>query len=294
MKFKNYFLLHIIVFIWGWTAILGKAISISALPLVWNRMWIALAGIFFYLVYTKGKWKIKWKDFLKFAGVGILIAIHWLCFYASIKISNVSITLVCFSSGAFFTALVEPMFFKRRIDWIEIIFGLVAIGALSLIFSIDTKYTLGIILSIGAAVTSSFFSVLNGLLIKEYDSKVISLYEMLTGFLFLTVYLSFNSGLNFSLIDLSGNDFICLLLLGLVCTAYPFIVAVDIMKEISPYTISLTVNLESVYGIILAYFIFGNDEKMSIQFYTATIIILLALIANALVKKYRREKILFK
>ena len=293
-KFKNYFLLHFIVFIWGWTAILGKAISISALPLVWHRIWIALTGIAGYLLYTKVQWKITFKDLLKFGGVGILIAIHWLCFYGSIKVSNVSVTLACFSCGTIFTAIAEPILYKRKIDWVEIMFGLIVIAAISLIFTVDTKYTLGIILSICAALISSIFSVFNGLLIKDHDARVISFYEMLTAFIFLTVYMFFKSDLNYQLISLSSIDLIYLLLLGLICTAYTFIVSVDIMKEISPYTISLTVTLESIYGIILAYFIFGADERMNFQFYIGTGIILSALIANAIVKKYRRERMVFK
>ena len=222
-------------------------------------------------------------------GISFLITLHWIFFYHAIKVSNVSVTLACFSSGALFTALIEPLFFKRRIIFYELLFGLIVIGALCLIFNVETKYTQGIILSIGAALTSSLFSVLNGTLVKKYDSTVMSFYEIMGGILFMTGYFLLSSELTPSLFFVSYSDLIYLLILGLVCTAFTFVIAIEIMKEISPYTITLSVTLESIYGIILAYFIFGKDEIMSTGFYIGTMVILATVVANAILKRYRKN-----
>ena len=287
-KYRNYLLLHLIVFIWGFTAILGKQISLAAIHLVWYRIIIANVGIFIYLKFRKTSLKISLTDFFKFSGVGILIAFHWICFYQAIKVSNISVTLACFSSGALFTAFIEPLFFRRKISRMEVFFGFIVLLVIGMIFKIEIKYKLGIILSLLSALGSALFSVLNGLLARGRDSKIISFYELLAGFLGITVYFLFDGQLTGSMLIISTSDFLLLSILGIICTAFPFIVALDIMKEISPYTVNLTVNLESVYGIILAFLIFGEDEKMTTGFYIGTAVIFITVFANAVLK--RRKK----
>lgn len=286
---KHFLLLHFIIFIWGWTPILGRAISLQALPLVWHRMWIAVVAVFLYLLFKKVKFIVSTKSIVQFAGVGIIIVLHWLCFYGAIKASNVSVTMACFSCGALFTAFIEPFFLKRKINYTEVFFGILAVLALSIIFSIDSKYRHGMGLAILAALGSAIFSVLNSLLVQKQNAYIISFYELLFGFIGLTIAFIFTPNFQTEATSITSSDFLFLLLLGIVCTAFPFIVSVNIMKYISPYTVNLSVNLESVYGIILAYFIFGNDEKMNLRFYIGTGIILAILVANALVKKYRNK-----
>lgn len=288
-KKNSFFLLHFIVFLWGFTPILGKLITLNALELVWWRILLAIFAIFIYLIITRVPFQITTKNLVKFAGVGIIIALHWLCFYGAIKVSNVAVTMTAFSSATLFSAFIEPIFFKRKLNWIEIACGLVIIFAIAMIFSIETRYALGLILGILAAVGSALFSVFNGILVKDSDSRIISFYEMLSGLFFLSIYLLLSGSMNASFFSLSSSNLTYLLILSFVCTAFTFIASVEIMKVISPYTVNLAVNLETVYGIILAYFIFGEEEKMTIWFYVGALIILLAIFGNAFLKNYYKK-----
>ena len=291
-KYKNHFLLHFIIFIWGFTAILGRCITLAAVPLVWYRLIIAIFGVLLYLLITKSLLKITFNGLLKLFGVGLLIALHWIFFYHAIKVSNVSVTLACFSSGTLFVSFLEPLFFKRKIIAYEILFGLLVFLGLYFIFRFETKYLLGIFLSLVSAFFSSLFTVFNGQLIKTYNAKLITFYELLGGFILISIYLLFSSSNNSNLFAVSIPDFIYLLILGLVCTTFTFMGSVELMKNISPYTMVLSVNLEPVYGIILAYYIFAEDEKMTFGFYMGTILILGTIVIDAILKnKLRIRKV---
>jgi drug/metabolite transporter (DMT)-like permease len=287
---KSLLLLHFIVFIWGWSPIVGKLISLQALQLVWFRILITLITVLSYTLLSKKMVRINALDLLKLLAIGAVIAFHWFCFYHAIKISNVSVTLVAFATGTLFTSIIEPIFFKRKIIRYELLFGMVIIGAIAMIFQIEFKYAWGIIFGILAALTSSFFTVWNGLLIKRIPSAVISTYELAGGFLALTIYLLITRAFNADFFNVTSADWYWLLLFGIVGTAFPFIASVNLMKQISPYTITLTVNLETVYGIIFAYFIWKNEETMTPGFYLGTFIILSVIFGNALLKSYLRKK----
>jgi drug/metabolite transporter (DMT)-like permease len=281
---KHHLLLHFIVFIWGFSPILGRFIECSTMQLVWFRIGFTLIIITGYILYTKKNLKISPKNLLKLAGIGIIIAIHWLAFYGAIKVSNVSVTMAAFSTGTLFTSITEPLFFKRRVIGYEIVIGLIIIAAILLIFSVETLYWEGILLGILAALTSSVFSVMNGLMIKEVSSTVISYVELWFGLIGLSIYLALTGGFSPEFFVLSSNDILGLLLLAGICTAFPFIASVNLMKHLSPYTITLTVNLETVYGIILAIFIYQENKELSLTFYAGVTIILLAVFLNAFLK----------
>ena len=284
---SNYLLLHFIVFIWGWTAVLGKIITVPAIKLVWIRVFIAIFGMLVYVLYKKSSLRISRNSLLQFLGVGLIVGVHWVCFYGAVKESNVSVTLACFSTGTLFTAFIEPFFFKRRIVWYELLFGLVVIAALFMIFNVETKYKLGMLLGVGAALTSSFMAVLNGLLIKKgHDAGVMSLYEMIGCSACLTVFLFATEPIDGTLLNISSMNWIYICILAICCTTVPFIIGVQILKNISPYTVSLTLNLETIYGILFAYFIFRDSEVMSITFYVGAAIILSTIFANAALKRY--------
>lgn len=279
-----------IVFIWGWTAILGKAIELPAVQLVWLRMPIALAGIFLLLILRRQNLRIDIKQAVKYFGIGLIVALHWICFYASIKESNVSVTLACFSTGSLFSAFIEPLFFKRRVSAYEIIFGVMVVLALTLIFSVETQYVFGIILGILAALTSSVFGVLNGVLIqKGHNGSVVSFYEMLGGFLGMSVYVLIAKPWEGPLLAMSGTDLVYLLILGILCTSVPFMISMHILKTISPYTVSLTLNLETLYGIVFAYFIYHEDKQLTGYFYVGSAIILSTIFLNAWIKFRQRS-----
>jgi drug/metabolite transporter (DMT)-like permease len=292
-KNKNLLLLHFIVFIWGWSPILGKLINIEgviAYQLVWFRMLITVLTISIYLIISKQNIRIPINDALKLIGTGALIAFHWFCFYNAINVSNVSVTMVAFATGTLFISIIEPFFYKRKIIRYEIIFGLVIIGAIAIIFKVETHYTLGIIFGISAALVSSFFSVFNGLFVRRISSTIISIYELGGGFLVLTIYLFFAGEFHSDFFLISPNAWGWLAILSIIGTAYPFIASVNLMKKISPYTITLTVNLETIYGIILAFFIWKKEEAMTSGFYIGTLIILATIFGNALMKNYLKKQ----
>ncbi len=289
-KLKNYALLHFIVFIWGFTAILGALISIDAIPLVWFRMLIAVICIAIYFLITKKSFKITRKAALQFLVTGIIIAIHWITFFKAIKVSNVSVALVTMSTGAFFTALIEPIFFKRKINPIEMMLGILVILGLYIIFNFESKYTLGIVYALISASLSALFSVLNGLFIKKYEADSISFYQLLFGVLFVTLFLGFSGSFTTSFFQLKTTDWLYLILLGSVCTAYAFIASVRVMKYLTPYTVMLTINLEPVYAIILALIIFGEKEQMNIEFYYGAFIVIFVVLLNGLLKNSSKIK----
>ena len=286
---KSYLHLHVIVFIWGFTAVLGKLISLEALDLVWYRMLFASVIMTFVVLINKERIKVPFNVLVGFIVSGIIIALHWLTFYQAIKVSNVSITLACLSTGAFFASILEPIFYKRKIIWYEVLFGLIVIFGLGIIFKVETQYTTGIYLAVTSAFLSALFSVINGKYAKEYSPNVISVYELSSGFLFLSIYLFFADSFTPAFFALSSNDLLWLFLLSSICTAYAFSASVKVMKFLSPFTVMLTINLEPIYGIILAVIVFKEKERMSYEFYIGAIIILLTVLLNSVIKSYKKR-----
>lgn len=242
------------------------------------------------MYYKKISFKIANRTKVLMLIAGLIIALHWLTFFKAIKVSNVSVTLACLSTGAFFTSFLEPIFYGRKVIWYEVFFGLLVISGLYIIFNVEGDYWLGIVLALTSAFLSALFSVINGKFAKEYNASAISFYELLGGVLFLSFYLLLNNQFTKDFFTLSLNDFGWLFILASVCTAYAFIASVAVMKHLSPYTVMLTINLEPVYGIILALFIFQDKEKMNPQFYIGASIILLTVILNGVIKNIEKKK----
>lgn len=290
-KVKNYFHLHFLVFIAGFTAILGELITIKAIPLVWYRMVIAFILMFIYIKIAKVRLKINLKSILRLSFAGVIIALHWITFFGSIDESNISIALAMFSTGAFFASIIEPIIYKRSIIWYEILFGIIVIIGVFIITQSEIKYLTGIVLGISSAFLSSLFAVLNGSFLKQHSATVISFYEFLSGVLFISIYiLCFGEGFSMDFFSLSQSDFGYLFILASVCTAYAFIASVYVMKIISPFTVVLSYNLEPVYGIIMALILFPEKEKMSASFYYGAIIIISVVLLNAILKNSRKLK----
>jgi len=281
---NQYLRLHFIVFIWGFTAILGALISLDAVPLVWYRMVLAVVFIAVYLLVKKESFRVPKKGLFQFFITGILIAVHWIAFFKAIKVSTISVALVVMSTGAFFTALIEPLFFKRRIKMVEIVLGFIVVVGLGIIFSFESSYTEGILYALLAAFLSALFTVLNGLFVKEYEPAVISLYQLLFGVLAITVFIGFTTGFSVDFFQVSAVDWGYLLVLSSICTAYAYIVSVKVMQTISPYTVMLTINLEPIYAIVLALFIFGEKEQMKPEFYYGASIVLFVVLLNGILK----------
>jgi drug/metabolite transporter (DMT)-like permease len=288
---KHYLHLHFLVFIAGFTAILGELITIGSLPLVWFRMVIAGLLMYLYIVITKKRLRINTKLLIQLSIAGVIIAAHWITFFESINQSNVSIALAMFSSGAFFASFIEPIFFKRQVLWYEIVFGVIVIFGVFLITQGELKYIKGILLGLSSALFASLFGVINGKFILKHRASVISLYEFASGIIFLSLFiLLFNDGFNASFFTLSQNDWIYIIILASVCTAYAFIAVVEVMKYISPFTVILSYNLEPVYGITLALILFPEKEQMSSQFYYGSILVICVVILNGIVKNYKSRR----
>jgi drug/metabolite transporter (DMT)-like permease len=289
-KLTSYLNLHLIVFIWGFTAILGALISIQADALVWYRMLFAGVFLFFFILFKKQSFRIPIKEFFKLIFVGLLIAVHWIFFFKAIHISNVSITLSVFSLGAFFTSILEPIFYGRKVLWYEVLFGLVIIAGLALILQVEINYFEGMMFALASIIIGVLFTLMNGKLIEKHEPSVITFYEFLAGVFFISIYFLFENKFTFEFFILTSNDWILLFILSSVCTAYAFTASVKVMRKLSPYTVMLTTSLEPVYGIILAFFIIGGKEKMSVEFYIGAILIVITVILNAVLKHYLTDK----
>jgi drug/metabolite transporter (DMT)-like permease len=292
-KLKHYLHLHFLVFIAGFTAILGELISIGSLELVWYRMAIAGILMFAYIKLIRLDIRVSKKNIMQFSVAGVIVALHWITFFESINQANVSIALAMFSSGAFFASFIEPIFFKRRILAYEILFGIIVVIGVFLITSSEIRYINGIILGLLSALLSTLFAVINGRFIEKHNSTVISFYEFISGVVFLTVFILISGGsFNSDFFTLSASDWIYIGILASVCTAYAFIGAVEVMRHISPFTVILSYNLEPLYGIALAMILFSENEQMSTQFYIGALLVLTAVLFDAILKnsKYRKRK----
>jgi drug/metabolite transporter (DMT)-like permease len=290
-KFKNQIHLHFLVFIAGFTAILGELISLQAIPLVWYRMVIAAVLMFIFIKLKSINLSVTPKILFQFSFAGIIIALHWITFFASIKASNISIALAMFSTGAFFASLIEPIFYKRKIITYELFFGILVIVGIFLIMQTELHHFLGIILGISSALFSSLFAVLNGRFVARYDASTISFYEFVSGVVFISIFLCFSSdGFDQEFFSLSTSDWGYLFILASICTAYAFIASVHVMKYITPYSVVLTYNLEPIYGIVLALILFPESETMSTSFYVGASLIICTLALNALFKQKKQQK----
>ena len=288
-KTRNLILLHLIVFLWGWTAVLGKIITLPALQMIWVRVIIAFVGILGYALYKKTPLFPSLKTVLLLLLIGLLVGLHWICFYGAVKASNVSVTLACFATGTLFTSLIEPIFYKRKVLFYEILFGLIVIGALLMIFRVETKYFWGILLGIGAALTSSFMAVVNSIMSRRgLKAEMISVYEMIGCWVCISIFLFTLEPQTATFFNISSHDWIYMLLFAIFCITIPFIIGVSILKSVSPYTMSLTLNLETIYGILFAYFIFSDTEHMSATFYIGAAIILAVVGLDSYMKRDKK------
>jgi len=222
--------------------------------------------------------------------VGFLIAVHWIFFFKAIHVSNVSITLSVFSLGAFLAAILEPLFYGRKVLWYEVFFGLVIIAGLGIILQVEMNYFEGMMYALASIIIGVLFTLMNGKLIEKNDSSVITFYEFMAGVVFISIYFLIENKFNAKFFMLTSSDWILLLILASVCTAYAFTASVKVMQKLSPYTIMLTTSLEPVYGIILAYFLLGGKEKMSFGFYMGALLIVVTVILNGIVKHYFEDK----
>ncbi len=282
--------LHFLIFLWGFTSILGALIDLDSMPIVWYRMTIASALIAVYFLLFSPKSFQLHKGALKYYMLGgLLISVHWVMFFYAIKISSISLTLSILSSASLMTSILEPLIYKRPFRLYEIFFGLFVIFGLYLIFGVQKENLEGIVVALICTLLSVLFSLLNGKLIQHYPANNISFYQLLTGAIVISLAILFNVENPASLIQLSWDDWLWLLLLSSVCTAYATIGSVVILKHVTPFTMMLSLNLEPVYGILFSLWIFGEQELMSTQFYIGVLIILGGVVGNGIYKRQLKK-----
>lgn len=285
--------LHAAVFIWGFTGVLGRAILLNEGLLVWWRMCITSVSLWVLFYFTGSIKKIAFKDFLKIAGIGSILALHWLFFYGSIKYANVSIALTCLSTTGLFSAIIEPLIFKTKIKLQEVLLGLFALAGILLIYFGNLHFSVGIYLGIISAVATVVVSVLNKRLVSGYQPSVITLYQLSGGFLGLTVMMPLYNYL-FPAIKLvpAGTDWLWLIILSWCCTILTFILYIGSLKKVSAFTANLILTLEPVYGIILAFVLYKENKELGDNFYWGFALILTAVVLQMLriSKQQKAEK----
>ena len=287
-------LLHLCVFCWGFTAILGELISYDSVPLVWWRLLVVVLTLLGYLLLTRKRIILNKFIFWKVAGVGAIVGIHWLCFFGGIKVANISITMISFSTGTFFTSLIEPWIYRRKINPNEVIIGILIMLIISIIGLTEYENSKnpigGIVLGTLAALTAALFSTFNGKLIQQSNAFTISFIELIFAFILVSLGLLVFFDVPGNLLKPSLEDFGYILLLGIGCTAFPFIASVEVMKKLSPFSVNLAVNLEIVYAIILGYIIFGEKEQMTPTFYICGTMIGVLIVFNEILKRKRKKR----
>lgn len=287
-NFKDYLKLHFVVLILGFTAILGRLVEVSSLSVVFYRTLIAALGMWVLAKIQRKNLYVPLKEAWGMLGTGTIMAIHWLCFFGSARVSTIAVSLVTISTASFFTSIVEPLSKKQKISKVELSLGIVAVIGIYIIFSFEFKYLTGILLGIFGGFLASIFSVLNANFAKKHDGRVITFYEM-TGAFFSSIILIplvifMSNGADFQLVP-SKQDWIWIAVLALGCTVYPYTTLMNLLKKFSAYTLNLSINMEPIYGIILAYLVFGDKEKMTWGFYLGGLFILLTVALHPFLKQ---------
>lgn len=280
---KAFIQLHIAVFLAGFTGILGRLITLNEGMIVWYRLLFTAATMWILFGLMKKLHKIPLIDILKIGAVGFIAAMHWVTFYGSIKYSNVSVALVCFSAIGFFTALFEPLILKKRMNWTELLLGLITLSGIYIIFHFDTQYKTGIIVGIISAILASLFPIFNREFLKRINVETMLTWQQTGGLLTLSILLPFY------LQKFPTENFIpslenvgWLLMLSWLCSVVAFQLSANALKRLSAFTVNLTYNLEPVYGIILAFMVYKENQFLSKWFFVGFAIIAFALIIHVI------------
>ena len=285
---KAYIQIHIAIFFWGFTAILGDLISLSAMTLVWWRVLITTISLLFLIDVAALFRRLPPKILSKFAGIGVLIALHWITFFGAIKLANASIALICMATTSLFTSFLEPILVGRKFQWYELILSLMIIPGMWLIVdSTEVSMKMGIWVGLTSAFLVSLFSVFTKQLIDHANSYEISFLQIGSAWLFISLlmpfYLYFESNTAFLPI---GLDWPYLVVLALVCTTFAYSLSLDAYNHLSAFAINLTVNLEPVYGIAMAWVLLNDRNELATDFYWGVLIILATVFSYPIFKKY--------
>lgn len=281
-------LLHFTILIWGFTGILGKWIQLPVSHIVLLRVIIGVAGLLGYALVTRIPLDPRTPELRNYLLTGLIIAAHWITFYGSIKMSSASIAAACLSTSTLFTALLEPFWFKRKVLAYEVVLGAVVIAALLLIFGLETRHRWGIVVAVVSAFLSAWFNIINGVLVKRDNAVRIGFYEMLSVLGVMYIWTIAEGALPLPLWKLPARDAWGLLALGLVCTTFAFISGIAVMKQLTPFTVMLAVNLEPVYTILIALYLWPETERMRPGSYIGIGLILACLFVNGWLQRRDR------
>ena len=288
---RYFLLMHLIVFIWGFTGIVGKLINLEAIPIVWYRVFIAAFSLGVFMLVTKKSLRISFKEFLKLSAVGCIVVAHWITFYQAIQMSTASLGILCLSTATLHVTWLEPIILKKNFSWIEFLFGLLVIYG---IYFVSGDFSLSelnaVFIGLLSALFAALFAVSNAKLAESIPTIKITFYEMSIGFLAITIFFLSSGSINSNLFILTYSDISWLLFLGIVCTSFAFLVTIDIVKRLGAFTVSLSINLEPVYTIILAIIILNEHEMLNLNFYLGALLIVLVVCMNAIVKYYLNRK----
>jgi len=288
---KGYVKLHFIVVLWGFTAILGLLIELSFVELVLYRTFLSLLALIPILIVSKVGFSIHPREAMKLILTGVVISIHWLLFFGAARYSNASVSLIGLSTVTFWTSFLEPLIHKRKISWIEILFGLSVAGALFIIYGDDFSYGLGLAMSLISAFLAAYFSVLNFGFVRRHSPETITFYEMLGAGIGTIPFLWILAAPDQNLLTLpSWSDLGYLFILAIICTVYANIESIRLLRQFSAFASNLVINLEPIYGILLALFFFGNSEKMDLNFYVGAGVLTFVVFLYPMVLKRVGEK----
>ncbi len=277
---------------WGFTGILGKLIHLDAFVIVWHRVLIAFVALGIALSFMGRSLKVpNPRDLISIAGVGVIVALHWMTFYKSIQLSTASLGILCLSTTTLHVTWLEPLIMKRKFSWIEFLMGLVVIYGIYFVSSdFDPNDYEALAYGLVSALCAALFSVFNARLAQDIPSAKITFYELIVGFIFLSCVLLLEGRFDSSLFVMTTSDLLWLLFLGILCTSFAFLATIEVVKRLGAFTVSLSINLEPVYTILLAIVILNENEVLGSQFYIGSIIIVCVVVANAIFKYYLKSK----
>jgi drug/metabolite transporter (DMT)-like permease len=277
---------------WGFTGILGKLIKLDAVLIVWYRVFIAALFLAFFFLFTKKSFKVDRKHWWKIGIVGLIVACHWLTFYYAIQLSTASLGILCLSTTTLHVTWLEPIVMKRKFSWLEFILGALVIYGIYFVSGDFTATELkALYIGLASALCAAMFAVFNGRLVHDLPSTHITFYELIVGFIGITFFLLFTGKLDSSVFQMTYSDFGWLLFLGILCTSFAFLVTMDIVKKLGAFTVSLSINLEPVYTIILAIAILNEHKLLNINFYIGSAIIIFVVVLNGIIKNYQNKKL---
>ena len=290
---KNLLLYHFVVFLYGFTSILGGLISLKALPIVIYRMLIGATGLaIFFLIVNPAYFSINRKVFIKVFFSGIIIGAHWVTFFYAIKISTISITLSMMSAGALITAFIDPLYNRKKISPYEIFFGCITIIGVTIVYRAEFEHFIGITVALFSAFLSSLFTILNRSLVRKNNFITLSFYELLIGGVGCIVFYFLTNEFKSLDFELKGYDFLWILILGIICTSFAFNLSIKVLRYLSSFTVMMIINLEPIYGIILSILIWKEEAFLSLNFYVGFIIILFSILLDGLFKRNKETEII--